>query len=100
MATGDLKNNLRKLQTELKLIKYDQDVDIERLIPVDFFFLILCAKHPYTFFTLEFFHHCSSNHLYTYPMIVLWYNEVQSNIAYLKSKWKRFVIYFNFIYEP
>lgn len=30
MATGDLKNNLRKLQFELRTIKYDRDVDFER----------------------------------------------------------------------
>jgi len=31
MATGDLKNNLRKLQTELRAAKYNVDVDFDRL---------------------------------------------------------------------
>jgi len=32
MTTGDLKNNLRKLQTELRAVKYSADVDFERLV--------------------------------------------------------------------
>jgi len=32
MATGDIKNNLRKLKKELKLIQYNQDVDIENMV--------------------------------------------------------------------
>ena len=31
MTTGDLKNNLRKLQTELRAVKYSVDVDFVRL---------------------------------------------------------------------
>ncbi|KAI0214723.1 Centrosomal protein of 44 kDa [Lamellibrachia satsuma] len=31
MSTGDLKNNLRKLQMELKLVRVEKDVDIENL---------------------------------------------------------------------
>ena len=29
MTTGDLKNNLRKLQMELRAVKYEKDVDYE-----------------------------------------------------------------------
>jgi len=32
MTTGDLKNNLRKLQSELRAVKYGADVDFERLM--------------------------------------------------------------------
>ena len=30
MATGDIKNNLRKLVNSLKGVKYEKDVDYER----------------------------------------------------------------------
>jgi len=32
MTTGDLKNNLRKLQGELKAVNYSHDVDFERYV--------------------------------------------------------------------
>ena len=30
MSTGDLKNNLQKLQSELKAVRYDRDIDYEK----------------------------------------------------------------------
>jgi len=30
MSTGDLKNNLRKLHSELRAVKYNADVEFER----------------------------------------------------------------------
>ena len=32
MATGDIKNNLQKLLAELKIIKYEKDVDLQRYV--------------------------------------------------------------------
>ena len=38
MTTGDLKNNLRKLQSELKAVNYTRDVDFERFI------FVICSE--------------------------------------------------------
>jgi hypothetical protein len=30
MSVGDIKNNMRKIQGELKSVKYEKDVDLDR----------------------------------------------------------------------
>jgi len=43
MTTGDLKNNLRKLQTELRAVKYNVDVDFERFF-ISLFGILVIKK--------------------------------------------------------
>ncbi len=40
LSTGDVQNYLRKLQTELRFIKF-RDVDYKSLVHISFFFLTL-----------------------------------------------------------
>ena len=44
MSTGDLKNNLRKLQLETKSVKYTEELDIDGLASYDF----ICLLELYT----------------------------------------------------
>ena len=41
MSTGDIKNNLKKLQSELKAVKYEKDLDLERYFKI--FLWLLCS---------------------------------------------------------
>ena len=52
MATGDLKNNLRKLQSALKLVNYEKDSDFERYLFFEFLKVSVNNKIEFNKFAL------------------------------------------------
>ncbi|XP_071086841.1 uncharacterized protein [Haliotis cracherodii] len=53
MPTGDLKNNLRKLQTEIKLMKYPESVDIKGLTQGDAKAFMPILHHGFTSYSTK-----------------------------------------------